>query len=133
MSNTQPLSMPVDLASQLQLAQQQLLDTARKIKAIAFGALDTTETANLLTLYDDVRRTAAIAGTHVVDLTNAATRQALRSGAALPPDASASASAVQPVAAPPPPAAATEDLPAAAESTTVPIRPGGFLQESPST
>jgi len=122
MSNTQPLIQPVDLASQLQLVQQQLLDTARKAKAIAFAALDQSAAANIMQLAEDIRRDAAITGTHVVDLQNAATRQQLRSGAALPPDASASASAIAP-------AAATDTLPDAAEQPTVPYKVGGFLQE----
>lgn len=133
MSNTQPLTQPVDLASQLQLAQSQLNDTARKVKAIAFAALDQAETTNILQLAEDIRRAAAIAGTHVADLQSAATRQQLRSGGALPPDASASASAVQPVSVPPPPAAVTDDPPFVDAQPTQAIRPGGFLQESPST
>jgi hypothetical protein len=132
MTITQPLPQPPDLASQLQLVQSQLADTARKAKAIAFAAVDQAETTNILQLAEDIRRAAAIAGTHVADLQNAATRQQLRSGAALPPDASASASAVQTAGPPPTLATATEEAPHVDPQPTQAIRPGGFLQESPS-
>lgn len=129
MTVTQPLTQPVDLAAQLQLAQAQLIDTARKIKAVAIAAFDQAETADILTLADDVRRAAAIAGTHVADLQSAATRQALRSGQTLPPDASAGATVIPSTTATQPPAAATDTTADATEQPTVPYRVGGFLQE----
>jgi len=123
MTATQPLAQPVDLANQLSLAQAQLIDTARKVKAIAFASLDQAATADILQLSDDIRRAAAIASTHVADLQSAATRQALRSGQVVPPDASAGATLIT----------APDTSADATEQPTVPYKVGGFLQESPST
>ena len=101
-------------------AQQSLMDTARKLKAVALDTDDQKTSAALLRLVDRARRAALIAQTLVADLANEAARRDLENDGPLPPDPSGSASGplmMSPVSTIAPP--------------TQPLTPPLFLQDQP--